>query len=262
MKKLMIVGMSLVFVGLTAFVVSAKEESHSPLLLSSELAVNQNQGHNQNENQENISKEEALKIAESFVDGKVKDVDLERNRERYYYEIEMELNGHEVDIDIDAKTGELIKIDGDLSETFMGESEEFASVQKAMDEIKQLFPDSIVDEMELKKEKDGNFYYEIEIENFGEDGEIYLNAQTLEVLYIDSDIKPFLKGEQTVAYEIDQQKAIELAIEHVGEGVVEDIEITFKKGKVVYEIEIEAGAKEVDIYIDVNNGDVVHEDWD
>ena len=60
-----------------------------------------------------LSKEEAIKIAEKAVDGKVYSFEKDEDDGFYHYELELKSKQGEVDVEMDASSGEIIEIDYD-----------------------------------------------------------------------------------------------------------------------------------------------------
>jgi peptidase propeptide and YPEB domain protein len=64
--------------------------------------------------QRTISEDEAARIANSAIQGRVVDVDFEyRKRGRSYYEVEIRKDGETYEVYVDAQNGQLLDMDGD-----------------------------------------------------------------------------------------------------------------------------------------------------
>ncbi|MBM7094286.1 PepSY domain-containing protein [Bacillus sp. H-16] len=179
----------------------------------------------------------------------------------------------------------------DLDSSFETEAEETTEEQKdqnskkqnskeqltkndAVAIVKERFENAKIDEVELEKEK-GKLVYEVEIDYKGEDGDVYVDAVTGEIVKVDSDLK---KAENRQSEgkndnkssdheqneeKISSEKAGEIALAHIGEGYIDDIELEKKKGKLMYEVEIEYGNdKEVEVYLDAYTGEVLFTEHD
>lgn len=64
-------------------------------------------------NQKEISQDEAIKIAEKAVNGKVHSIEKEYDDGRIKYEFELSSDKGEVDVEIDALTGDILEMDYD-----------------------------------------------------------------------------------------------------------------------------------------------------
>ncbi|UTR12830.1 PepSY domain-containing protein [Evansella sp. LMS18] len=235
-----------------------------------------------------ISKEEAASIALGMLDGKVEEVELDREDGILIYEVEIDYRGNDYDFDIDAQTGEVLKIDDDLLKTPLADSVS-VSVEEAVDIVREQFPDGEVDDIELEV-KNSRFVYEIEVEVSDEDGDVYVDAETGEIVKIDSDLKkvsvktdktntsvsaastdsasdesgkaPKASGNADSGEQISAQQAGEIALNHIGKGYIDDIELKKKKGTLMYEVEIEFGDDDAEVYIDAFTGEVIYVDYD
>ncbi|UJW56504.1 PepSY domain-containing protein [Bacillus sp. A116_S68] len=217
-----------------------------------------------------ISADEAVAIAQAELDGKLEDIELDTEDGRLVYEIELEYEGDDYDFKVDAYTGEIIKIDDDLLNTSIADGVSI-SVQEAKNIINELIPDGEIDDIELGK-KDGRYVYEIDVDYRDEDGDIYIDAETGEVLKIEDDLAIFLDhveaASELESYDnthadverISYEKAKKIALDYVGQGYVDDIELEVEKGMLLFEVEVESNNGDVDVYIDAYTGDVVHVD--
>ncbi|MCR6105257.1 PepSY domain-containing protein [Salipaludibacillus agaradhaerens] len=217
-----------------------------------------------------ISADEAVAIAQAELDGKLGDIELDTEDGRLVYEIELEYEGDDYDFKVDAYTGEIIKIDDDLLNTSISDDVSI-SVQEAKNIIKELIPDGKIDDIELEK-KEGRYVYEIDVDYRDEDGDIYIDAETGEVLKIEDDLAIFLDHVEATSelesYDkphadgerISYEKAKKIALDYVGQGYVDDIELEVEKGMLLFEVEVESNNGDVDVYIDAYTGDVAHVD--
>lgn len=119
-----------------------------------------------------------------------------------------------------------------------------------------------VDDIELER-KQGRLAYEVDVDLLGEDGDVYVDAVTGEVLAVDGDLLKQRNKQSNSEVQVTAEKAIAIAFEHVGEGEVDDLDLKRENGRFVYEIEIEqTNDKEVDLMIDAENGDILFVKWD
>jgi uncharacterized membrane protein YkoI len=232
-----------------------------------------------------ISKKQAGDIALSILDGKIDEIELDREDGVLIYEVEVKYQGEDYDFDIDAETGEILKIDDDLLGTSAADLMTVTSGE-AVEAVKALFPDAKVDDVELEMKK-GRFLYEVEIEVQDEDGDVYVDGETGEIVHADSDLMPYTAANAANAANAEQQKSAEnqvneepqgkssesgnkispneagnIALTHIGKGVIDDIELEKEKGRLLYEVEIEYGDTEADVYVDAYTGEVIYVDYD
>ncbi|WEG17591.1 PepSY domain-containing protein [Alkalihalophilus pseudofirmus] len=231
-----------------------------------------------NQAKDQITKEEAVKAAQAILDGSVKEVELDHEDGKLIYEVELYFNGNDYDFDIDAITGDVLSIDDDLLKTPV-KNQMKVNVGEAKKEVLSLFDKAGIKDVELEM-KDGRFVYEIEVKVAGEDGDVYIDATTGEVLYIEDDIRnkaishraneddkerSSLESTNKSDHDfikITKEQAVETALNHVGGGTIDEVELDREDGILVYEIEIEQDGQEVDVDVDAATGEVVSVDWD
>lgn len=228
------------------------------------------------QNSAQISQEEAVETAQQTVNGTLDEVKLDTEDGLLVYEVELEYQGEDYDIEVDAHTGEITEIDDDLLGT-AAEDEMNITLQEAEETALNAFTDAKIAESELTKEE-GRFVYEMEIEIKDEDGDVYVDADTGEILHIESDLLPYTKdassADSTASADketntaskndhsdrITSAQAQEKALAHAGSGHVDDIELEHENGSLMYEVEIEGNGDDVDVYVDAYTGEVVYED--
>lgn len=224
------------------------------------------------EDDSRISVDEAVATAMEVLDGKLDEVKMETEDGRLVYEVELEYEGEDYDFKIDVYNGEIIEIDDNLLNTPAADQAGI-SVQEIKQIINELFPDGKIDDIELEK-KYGTYMYEVEVEYMGEDGDVYIDAETGDVLKIEDDLEKWLDhgkhssdqragNKDTSTAEngrISPEQAKEIALDYVGKGYVDDIELENEKGMLLYEVEVEDGDDDIDVYIDAYTGEVVYTD--
>ncbi|WP_096435301.1 PepSY domain-containing protein [Alteribacter populi] len=274
MKKLTIALTSLFVIGGTSALAVANSNAedegvkNEPIVTSVDLGSTAEESSGETSIANRISEEEAVAIAQEMLDGEVKEVELDRDDGLLLYEVEIKFDGEEYDFDIDARTGDVINIDDDLLKTPLAD-EMSVSLQQAKDIVKSEFPNGKIDDLELEMKK-GRFLYEFEAEINDEDGDVYIDAETGELVHVESDLKPFIgeasenKSEASNKNDkISIKEAGDIALKHIGEGLIDDIELEKENGKLLYEVEIEYGNDhEVDVYVDAFTGDVVYVEHD
>ncbi|WP_096186844.1 PepSY domain-containing protein [Evansella halocellulosilytica] len=219
-----------------------------------------------------ISSEEAVEIAKGVLDGKLDEVELDTEDGMLVYEVEIKYNGDDYDFIIDAHSGEIIEIDDDLLKTPLRD-EMNVSVEQAKEIALETVPEGKIKEVELERKR-GSYVYEIEMKYRGDDGDIYIDATTGDMLKIEDDLLKKLDKEQRSSAEgnkakteksskderISREEAGEIALNYIGEGYIDEIELEKEKGHLVYEVEIEYSDDDVDVYVDAYTGEVVYVD--
>lgn len=223
-----------------------------------------------NDESERITPEQAVDAAKTIVDGQLDEVELDTENGQLVYEVELDYMDDDYDIKVDAYTGEVVKVDDDLLGTSV-EQQVSISLEEAEEAALALFDGGKIDDRELEK-KNGRYVYELEVEIFDEDGDVYIDAESGEVIHVESDIRGFMaesgheqaapeeSGEnQSSGEQISAQEAADIALNHVGEGYVDDIELERENGMLVYEVEVEY-MDDVDVYVDAFTGEVIYVD--
>ncbi|ARK29133.1 PepSY domain-containing protein [Halalkalibacter krulwichiae] len=143
--------------------------------------------------------------------------------------------------------------------------EEMITAERASEIALDFLGNGIVDEVELEK-KQGRLVYEVDIDTEIEDGDIYVDAMTEEILYVDDDLMKMVNkaksDDQKVAV-ITKESAGDIALNHIGEGVIDDIELESKHDLLYFEIEIELeDDRDVDVKVDAVTGEILTVTWD
>ncbi|MDT8859744.1 PepSY domain-containing protein [Alkalihalobacillus sp. MEB130] len=275
MKKWTILATSLLVVGGAAVGVAAADKeamvAYEPALVL-QTTVQEEGTHQVNvgNDQKQLTKEQAITIATDILPGKVKEVELDSDDGRLMYEIEIKYNGNDFDVDVDAITGEVIKIDDNLLNTPIA-NEMKIGLQEAESIALEQIGDGRIKEIELEK-KYGHYVYEAEMKVKGDERDLYIDAMTGDILYMDDHDRQTGNRIQSTTEAITKtnkterltpQQAISIAVEHVGGGKVDDLDLEYEKGRLLYEIELEMkNGDDVDVYIDAYSGEVLVVDWD
>ncbi|WP_416148462.1 PepSY domain-containing protein [Salipaludibacillus sp. HK11] len=220
-----------------------------------------------------ISGDEAVAIAQEMLDGTVDEVELDTEDGILVYEVELEYKGDDYDFKIDAHTGDIIKIDDDLMKTSIADNVTI-SVEEAKQIVMDLFPEGKIDDIELEM-KQSRYVYEMEVEYKDEEGDIYIDAETGDVLKVEDDLTKLLEREEGTNERSDRstslasgqsgerisyEEAEEIALNHVGKGYIDDIELERENGRLLFEVEVEYGDNDFDVYIDAVTGEVMYVD--
>ncbi|NEU31479.1 PepSY domain-containing protein [bacterium LRH843] len=121
-----------------------------------------------------------------------------------------------------------------------------------------------VEEVKLDLE-DGRLVYEVELRYEGEDYDFDIDAYSGEVVNVDDDLakinrkKTQQKESSQPTERLSEDQAIEIALNHVGGGNVEDVDLDRKNGRFIYEVEIN---DDTEVKIDAATGEVLYVDWD
>lgn len=140
-----------------------------------------------NTNEETLSIEEAIKIAQEEGKGNVTDVELEWERGNLVYHVELQGNGTETDVELNAKTGEVFKV---KSEKEDDQDEEITLDQKLFSaseaiQLAEKEADGKFNELQLDDDH-GTLIYDIELEG-KQEAEIKIDALTGKVLEVELD---------------------------------------------------------------------------
>ena len=122
--------------------------------------------------------------------------------------------------------------------------------------------DGIVDSVELES-KQGQYYYEVEIDTVDAEYDFDIDAVTGEILYSKEDkqndddkINIIEKSNATQNNYITSEKAIEIAEKEVNGNVIE-IDRDDEDGRIIYEIELKTNNGEVELKLDAITGKVL-----
>ncbi len=145
-----------------------------------------------------ITVEQAKSIAIDAVDseevGVITDIELEREDGILVYAVEFTKNGIETDVKIDAETGKIVKIESDKDEknprisSSMLAGVMITSEQAKLTAIAKVDAEKVgtITDVELENE-DGILVYAIEFTKDGVETDVKINAETGEVVKIESD---------------------------------------------------------------------------
>ncbi|MGJ9382804.1 PepSY domain-containing protein [Salipaludibacillus sp. CF4.18] len=226
--------------------------------------------------EDKITEEEAVKIAQNTIDGKLDEVELDTDDGVQVYEVEIDFEGDDYDIKVDAYTGEIRETDDDLLNTPVAD-EVSISLEEAKKIVSELAPGGIIDDVDLEM-KNSRYVYEIEVEINDEDGDVQIDAETGEILKLEDDLEKLLEGnsssneqinsseskgnasKENKGEQISSEEAKEIALAHVGNGKVDDIELDNEDGLLLFEVEVEHNDDDVEVYIDAYTGEVVYVD--
>lgn len=168
------------------------------------------------------------------------------------YEVEMHSAEGTYLIEVDAQEGGVLSFEQISTDTEFQEEQERVE-QLSDEEISGIVQEQLSDEAEildvqLDEDGSGLLYYSVAVNHSGNRGTLEIDANSKEVLsYTEDQVE-----------QLTQQEAIEIALsEHAG--VIDDIDLEQKNGRLVYEIEIENDATGVDadIIIDAYSGEVI-----
>ncbi|GAE25515.1 hypothetical protein JCM9140_1514 [Halalkalibacter wakoensis JCM 9140] len=152
---------------------------------------------------------------------------------------------------------------GEGNEPIVGGAPEqiLLSQQELRNIVQQEFGDKVtIFEVELM-EQEGNPVYRLSFQQGEGTGEILLDAQTGEVLFYSLQENSMVHEKEQVL--IGEAEAERIALLHV-EGVVDDVDLDEENGRLVYEVEVEIEAEdlEADVIIDAITGEVIAIRWE
>ncbi|TSB44712.1 PepSY domain-containing protein [Alkalicoccobacillus porphyridii] len=198
-----------------------------------------------------ISEQEAKKIAEAFIGGKVTDIEKDFNDGALYYEVEVDLYGEEFDVDISEENGQIVDTDGNLLKTNAASAAPIAP-KEAESAAKQAVDLDTIIQTELEVEN-AQFVYEVEFNVHGDGEDVKVSGETGEILSIDDDFNINPSGDQ-----ISAEEAKAIAIKEVGEGAkVTEVDLDTDDGISIYEIELNLNGTEYDVDLDANTKEVL-----
>ncbi|PRO65956.1 PepSY domain-containing protein [Alkalicoccus urumqiensis] len=177
-----------------AFASDNSDDMNTAVLPQQTETADSTEGNAPDEQKQPMSREAAADIVrEAFPEGYVEEVEKEREHGRLLYEVDIDLSGDDDgDVYVDAYTGEIVWVDDDLR-SYHGEgsggqaaSPDGPGIQA--EEARQIALDfaggGYIDDLELEREN-GMLVYEVEVEGIGDDMDIYIDAETGDVLYHD-----------------------------------------------------------------------------
>ncbi|MGY3714452.1 PepSY domain-containing protein [Sutcliffiella cohnii] len=126
-----------------------------------------------------------------------------------------------------------------------------------------------VEEVELER-KNGSYVYEVEVEWMDDNAEIYIDAYTGEVIYVEDDITNWINSNESNSSStekssnklITKEEAINIALNEIKDSKVKEVELDEDDGIYVYEIELKQSGKEVELDISAHTGEILTIDWD
>jgi len=203
-------------------------------------------------NDQGISRQQAIALASSVVEGKVTEVEFGDG----IYEVEIMDGETEYDIEIDAATGKVIKVE---KENELGRRDlEVIKPKISEDQAKKIALSNVegkVTDLEAKK-VNGLYVYEVEIQNNGQEADVRVNMMTGKVEGIERDVIENDDDDEEDEEEIDVpitgtalERASAVALEYIGEGRVTDTEVGDEEGYYEIEIRLDNG-KEIDVHLD------------
>lgn len=132
------------------------------------------------------------------------------------------------------------------------------SIEEAK-EIALLEQDGDIEDMELETD-DGYVYYEVEIENWDAEYEIYIDAYSGDVLKVETEGHDN-KNNKTLENIMSIEEAKQIAVETVGGKVIE-IELDEDDHRYEYEIDMITDVGEVEVTMDAVTGTILEQELD
>ena len=136
-----------------------------------------------------ITVQQAKEIALKEVQGTIDDIELEKENGKVYYEVEIESAKVDATVLIDAYTGKVLTVNKDLDfEVTASDAVVKISLEKATQIALKELDNSKVISTELDLD-DGRYEYEIELVNDKYETDVTIDANTGDVLSVDTDIR-------------------------------------------------------------------------
>ncbi|MED4730617.1 PepSY domain-containing protein [Aneurinibacillus migulanus] len=149
-------------------------------------------------------------------------------------------------------------VQSDKASNIQGKDKSVAEVTLSTEEAKQIAKKQLsgnIEQVELEREN-GRLVYKVEFEKYGDDDDVYVDAQTGKILS-NSDIRP---AHDTV--KISKAQAKEIALRQV-KGTVTEIDLDRDDREPVYEVEIAtANGHEANVDVSATTGQIVRVEWD
>ncbi|WP_026676294.1 PepSY domain-containing protein [Fictibacillus gelatini] len=206
-----------------------------------------------------ISKEQARQMVADQLKGKVTKQELDHDDGKVVYDMDVIAHNNRYDVDLDANTGKMINVEkdeehnGDDHEDHLQNVNPKISVDQAVSIASAHAKGTPVD-LELDEEH-GKMIYEIDLQEKTTAHEVKIDAATGKVLNVKpKEVDDDLPGNARAKISIDQAAANALTKEN---GTVTDIELDKKRGKLVYEINIQGKSKDYEVKIDATSGSVL-----
>jgi len=205
-----------------------------------------------------LAENEIQVLLEERYTGEVKAIQREGNVAK----VEFHSLAGQYAIDVSADDGRILAFEQTSEETEFLEWEQeveiddYITVEQVQDIIDgTLSEEGTIIEAQLE-ESDGVFYYRVQVDVAGGTGTFEIEARTGEILLYSVEENRRLEP-------ISEQEAIDIALaEH--EGVIDDIDLEEKDGRLVFEIEVENDETgiDVDLIIDAYTGEVLSVEYD
>ncbi|MDQ0208993.1 PepSY domain-containing protein [Alkalicoccobacillus murimartini] len=200
-----------------------------------------------------ITEQDAKKIAEDFIGGKVTDIEKDTDDGVVYYEVEVDLNGEDYDLDILEENGQIIDADGNLLRTDASSSAAI-SQEDAEAAAKEAVSMDTVIKTDLEIEN-GQYVYEVEFNVNGDGEDVKVNGETGEIISIDDDFNLVVQQDGEL---ISAEEAKAIAIKEVGDqSNVTEIDLDTDDGLSIYELELNVNGVEYDVDINAVTKEVI-----
>ncbi|WP_066155973.1 PepSY domain-containing protein [Halalkalibacter krulwichiae] len=185
------------------------------------------------------------------------------------YEVELLEAAGLYQVIVDPTTGEILSLEHVLERGEVSVKPEESVVNTiSVDEVEEKIEDSFgknYSDLHINLgEKAGKLIYEITVSQENSYSDVEMDAQTGEILLITSRDKKERESETDSSQRaevIGEQEAVRIALTHVA-GTVDDVELDEEDGRLIYEIEIEVGDLEAEVYLDAFTGELITIKWE
>lgn len=220
-------------------------------------------------NRSTITEDDALSIAFAEANVTKEEVTVtstNRDHDDRKYEIEFFDQNYEYDVEIDMFTGRIIKIEKDVRDGNIIESNS-SNDQITLDEAKQVaikYLNLTMNEVTFTKNKldfeNGLLVYELEFYSSSMSYEMDINAYNKEIVRIEKDNLNYNNTNDNYDHYIGSSKAKEIALNHAeidGNVIWERTEFDFDNNVAVYEVEFYYNHKEYSYEINAVDGSII-----
>ena len=135
------------------------------------------------------------------------------------------------------------------------------SEQQAKDIVKKEAPNGQITKFKLDKEN-GRMVYEIEVMDGNIEKDYEIDAETGAILKMEHEQKGNKNAGLVNNPKISYDKAKEIALKQSKNGKFKEIELKYKNGVLVYDVEIAEGFMDREFLIDANTGEILRDKKD
>lgn len=159
-------------------------------------------------------------------------------------------------VDVDKTSQKVTSFDSQLTNHSGSKTVEING-EKAKQIVEKELKDAEVLSVELEKD-DGLYHYEVKFNAEKFYGEYIIHPVSGSILVRDITVgAPGKNSQNTTTDYLSREAVRKIALKQYPEGVIEDMDLEWKNGALIYEIEIEQNGKEADMVIDAKSGEIL-----